>query len=204
MTTFSRDDTRRVVDQWNLASCRARQLRNTVDQHLREAPGRTLLVLGLLAVVWGALYLLLLTVLRQVHRWELVGVVADEHLFVHFFLVLAVMLAFSNAILTFSTLFGRQEAGFLLAMPLHERQVVSIKWLEGIVLSSWSFLLLGVPLMLAIAGNATVRWYYYPLFLGHFFGFVAIPACFGLLAAWAVAMWAPRRPLGVAIGFGGW
>jgi ABC-2 type transport system permease protein len=44
-----------------------------------------------------------------------------------------------------------------------------------------------------------VQWYYYPLFLGHFLGFVAIPACLGLLAAWAVAMWAPRRPLAIAI-----
>jgi ABC-2 type transport system permease protein len=70
-------------------------------------------------------------------------------------------------------------------------------------LSSWSFLLLGVPLMLAIAANTTVAWTFYPLFLGHFVAFIAIPACVGVLAAWAVAMWAPHRPLGVAIGLGG-
>ena len=170
-----------------------------VDQQLREAPGRTFIVLLMLLVIWAALYVLLWQVLRHVHGWGLVGVVADEHLFVHFFLVLAVMLAFSNAILTFGTLFGRTEAGFLLGMPLNAREVVLVKWAESIALSSWSFLLLGVPLMLAVARNSPVEWYYYPLFLGHFLGFVAIPACLGLIAAWGVAMWAPRRPLTVAI-----
>jgi ABC-2 type transport system permease protein len=169
---------------------------------LREAPGRTFFVLVLLVAIWAALYLLLAQVLRHIHSWGLVGVVADQHLFVHFFLVLAIMLAFSNAILTFGSLYGREEAGFLLGTPLQARQVVFVKWLEGIALSSWSFLLLGVPLMLAIARNAPVQWYYYPLFLGHFLGFVAIPACLGLLAAWVVAMWAPRRPLAVAIASG--
>ncbi|MFQ5807476.1 MAG: hypothetical protein ACE5I3_13595 [Phycisphaerae bacterium] len=191
------------ADLWLLARCRAAQLRNLVDQQLRDAPGRTFFVLVLLVGIWAALYLLLAQVLKHVHGWGLVGVVADQHLFVHFFLVLAVMLAFSNAILTFGSLYGREEAGFLLGTPLHAREVVFVKWLEGVVLSSWSFLLLGVPLMLAVAQNAPVQWYYYPLFLGHFLGFVAIPACLGLLAAWAVAMWAPRRPLAVAIASGG-
>ncbi len=189
----------RLPDAVVLARCRALQLRNLLDQQLRDAPWRTLSVLILLGLIWAALYLLLEFVLRHVRSWGLVAVVADQHIFVHFFLVLAVMLAFSNALLTFSTLFGRSEAGHLLSMPLNPRQVVLVKWIEGMFLSSWSFLLLGVPLMLAVAENSQVRWFYYPLFLAHFLGFVAIPACIGLLAAWAVAMWAPRRPLSIAL-----
>jgi ABC-2 type transport system permease protein len=190
------------IDLWLLLRCRATQLRNMVDQQLRDAPGRTFVVLVLLVVFWVGLYLLFWRVLHHVHSWGLVGVVADQHLFVHFFLVLAVMLAFSNAILTFGTLYGRGEAAFLLGSPLRAREVVLVKWFEGILLSSWSFLLLGVPLMLAVARDTPVEWYYYPLFLGHFLGFVAIPACLGLLAAWAVAMWAPRRPIMIAIASG--
>ncbi len=185
-----------------LAGCRLRQLRNVVDQHLREAPGRTFLVLSLLVLIWVSLYFLLREVLQHIESWGLVGVVADQHLFVQFFVVLAIMLAFSNAILTFGSLYGRDEPGFLLSMPLPARQVVAVKWIEGIVLSSWSFLLLGIPLMLAISRNSPVEWYYYPLFFAHFAGFVIIPACVGLLAAWVVAMWAPRRPIMVAIATG--
>lgn len=184
---------------WTLARFRWRALRNLLDQQLRDAPVRAFTVLVLLVLIWAGLYVLLSQVLRQVGRWELVALVAKQYIFVHFFLVLAVMLGFSSAVLAFGSLFGRQEAGHLLGMPIPPRQVVCLKWVEGMLLSSWSFLLLGVPLMLAVARNAAVAWYYYPLFVGHFLGFVIIPSTFGLLVAWAVAMWAPRRPLAVLL-----
>lgn len=184
---------------WTLVRYRAVQLRNAIDQQLQEAPGRAFVVMLLLVLIWAGLYAVLREVLRQVGRYELVALVAKQQIFVHFFLVLAVMLAFSNAILAFSSLFGRDEAGHLLGMPAPSRHVVCMKWLEGMVLSSWSFFLLGVPLMLAVAWNTNVEWYYYPLFVAHFMGFVIIPSTFGLLVAWVVAMWAPRRPLTVAV-----
>ena len=173
-------------------------MRNMLDQQLRDAPVRTFVVLVLLVLIWATLYWLLKLVLYQVGRWELVAIVANKQIFVHFFLVLAVMLAMSNAILAFGSLYGRDEAGHLLSLPVHPRQVLCVKWVEGMLLSSWSFLLLGVPLMLAVARNTDVAWYYYPLFIGHFMGFVFIPATIGLIIAWAVAMWVPRRPLFVA------
>ncbi|MBU0637379.1 MAG: hypothetical protein KKB50_00825 [Planctomycetes bacterium] len=191
-----------TLSVWVLARCRATQVRNALDQQLRHAPGRTLVIVVLLLLIWTALFFLLATVLYHVRKWGVIGVVADQHIFVHFFLVLAVMLTFSNAVLTFGSLYGRQEAGYLLAMPLDARQVVCVKWIEGICLSSWSFMLLGVPLMLAVARHTSVQWYYYPLFIGHFMGFVAIPATVGLLAAWLVAMWAPRRPVATATWIG--
>ncbi|MFH1746864.1 MAG: hypothetical protein ABIG44_07435 [Planctomycetota bacterium] len=178
-----------------LARCRTRQLRNALDQQITQTPVRTFTIVVLMVLIWAALYFLLEMVFYQVGRWELIAVVANKHIFVHFFLVLAIMLAFSNAILAFGSLFGREEAAHLLVMPVHPRQVLCVKWLEGMLLSSWSFMLLGVPLMLAVARNTTVQWYYYPLFIGHFLGFVLIPATLGLIAAWAIAMWLPRRPL---------
>ncbi len=169
-----------------MAGCRAAQLRNLVDIQLRDSPWRTLAIIGLLIGIWTALYTLLDHVLGQVRNWGLVGLVADQHVFLHFFLVLAVMLAFSNGVLAFGALYGRDESAYLLSMPIHARAVVCVKWIESLFLSSWSFLLLGVPLMLAVAHNSNVAWYYYPLFLAHFVGFVAIPACVGLLAAWGL------------------
>jgi ABC-2 type transport system permease protein len=149
------------------------------------------------------LYLLFDLILRQVRQWELVGTVAQNQIFVHFFFVLAIMLAFSNAILAFSSLYGRDEAGHLMTMPVHVRHVVFMKWLEGLFLSSWSFMLLGIPLMLAVGVHEQIAWYFYPLFIGHFFGFVVIPATVGVLFAWAVAMFVPRKPLALALWIGG-
>ncbi|MGE0479063.1 MAG: hypothetical protein AB7Q17_01205 [Phycisphaerae bacterium] len=190
------------MDVWVLARCRAWQVRNVLDQQIRDAPGRTLVTIALLVLIWAALYFLLTTVLNSVQRWGIVSVVVNQHIFVHFFLLLAVMLAFSNAILAFGSLYGRNEATHLLTMPIRDRQVIFVKWIEGVCLSSWSFLLLGVPLMLAVAAQRDVEWFYYPLFIGHFVGFIAIPANIGLIAAWAVAMWAPRRPGATAIWLG--
>ncbi|HOO18319.1 MAG TPA: hypothetical protein PLU99_14585 [Phycisphaerae bacterium] len=178
-----------------LTRCRAVQTRNLIDQQLKNAPIRTFVVIVLLAAIWAALYFLLNAIFHQINRWDLVAVVASKPIFVNFFLVLAIMLAFSNAILGFGSLFGRGDCAYLLAMPIHPRQVLTVKWLEGMLLSGWSFLLLGVPLMLAVANNATVPWYYFPLFIGHFVGFMLVPATLGLLLAWAVAMWVPRQPL---------
>lgn len=184
-----------------LAACRLRQLQNAVDQQLKTAPWRTLAVMSLLALIWGALFIILRFVLAQMRQsWGLIGVVANRSLIVQFFVVLAVMLTFSNAILTFTSLYGRDEAGHLLSMPVRARHVVAVKWLEGIFLSSWSFFLLGVPLMFAIAATSEVGWQYYPLFLAHFVAFVIMPACVGLLAGWAVAMYAPRRGANLIVG----
>ena len=184
---------------WTLARFRGVQLRNLLDQQLREAPLRALAVLVLMFIIWAGLYEVLTLVLRQIGRWELVAVVANQHVFIHFFLVLAVMLAFSNAILAFGSLFGQDEAEYLLTLPVPTRPAVCLKWLEGLLLSSWSFLLLGVPLMLAMSRTTDVQWYYYPLFVGHFLGFVIIPSTLGLLVAWVVAMWVPRRPLAIVV-----
>ena len=185
-----------------IVTSRWRQLSNAVDQHLRDAPWQSLALLLLMGLIWSALYVLLEHVMRRTREWGLVGVVADQQLFVHFFLVLAIMLAFSNAVLMFGNLYSGKEAAHLLSMPVHARHVVTVKWIEGVFLSSWSFMLLGVPLMMAAANSTNVAWFYYPLFLAHFVGFVIIPSSLGLIAAWAVAMWLPRKPVAVAVGAG--
>jgi hypothetical protein len=116
-----------------LTRCRAVQTRNLIDQHLKNAPIRTFVVIVLLAAIWAALYFLLNAIFHQINRWDLVAVVASKPIFVNFFLVLAIMLAFSNAILGFGSLFGRGDCAYLLAMPIHPRQVLTVKWLEGML-----------------------------------------------------------------------
>jgi ABC-2 type transport system permease protein len=192
-----------LLHAYRLLRWRAQQLGNILDQLLRESPLQTLGVVTLLALIWAGLYFLLDLVLRQVSTWELVGAVAQQYIFINFFFILSVMLAFSNAVIAFSALYGRDEAGHLMTMPVLARHVVLLKWFEGIVVSSWSFLLLGVPLMLAVSQQQNVNWYFYALFVAHFLGFVAIPATLGVLVAWAVAMFVPRRPVTLALWLGG-
>lgn len=178
-----------------LAYWQLRQLLNLADQQLRRAPLQTLMFILVLLVIWIGLYGVLLVVMRKVASWEIDGQVAYRQIYLQFFFVLSIMLAFSNAVLAFGSLYGRAEASHLMSLPLHARQVVLVKWVEGLVISSWAFLLLGIPLMMAIANEEAVDWRFYVLFTGHFVGFVIIPATVGMLAAWLVARVAPSRPL---------
>ena len=65
------------------------------------------------------------------------------------FLALSILLTFSSAILSFGTLFKTPETTFLLATPTPAGSVYAYKTLEGLVFSSWAFLVMGLPLMLA-------------------------------------------------------
>ncbi len=72
-----------------------------------------------------------------------------EYLFSMFFLSLLVMLFFSTGILTYTGLFQSREAAYLLTTPATADQVFAYKFFEAIGFSSWGFLLLGSPMMVA-------------------------------------------------------
>src|SRR6266550_3951497 len=59
----------RGADFGLLVRCRSLQLRNLVDQQLRDSPWRTLAVLVLLVVIWMTLYALLNHLLGQMRSW---------------------------------------------------------------------------------------------------------------------------------------
>ena len=102
------------------------------------------------------------------------------------------MLAFSTGILCFSGLYLGGESQFLMSVPLRSWHVVATKYTESLVLSSWSLILLGLPLMLAMARVSQEPWYFCPLFVAIFLSFVAIPGAAGLAAAHAAALYFPR------------
>ena len=69
-----------------LVRFRAVQLRNSLDQQLKNAPVRAFLVLALLVLIWVALYWVFETVLHQIDRYEMVALVARQQIFIHLFL----------------------------------------------------------------------------------------------------------------------
>ncbi len=166
--------------------------RNRIRQDLTESPLRLVSVVAFILFIWSALYVLFYQVFRFIQFRHLESIVAIPYVFHFFFIALMVMLAFSTGILCFTGLYGRGESQFLLIVPLRSWHVVAAKYVEALVLSSWSLLLLGLPLMLAMAETGQTPWYYYPLFVGLFLSFVAIPGAVGLVAAHAAALWFPR------------
>lgn len=175
-----------------LLRLRAAVLRNVLHQVYQDRPLKLLGTAASLLLIWAALYELLVRTLRLVTQSVLEGIVATPVMFTFLFLALTGMLAFSNAILCYGVLFKRAEIGYLLAGPIEPRDVVIVKFIESLVLSSWSLVLLGLPLMMALPRVYREEWSFYPLFLCLFLGFIPLPGALGLLLAWGTVMLCPR------------
>ena len=66
-----------------------------------------------------------------------------------FFASLLIMLVLSSAIILYSGLYRSAEAEYLLTTPVRPERIVLHKFQEAIVFSSWGFLLLGSPMLVA-------------------------------------------------------
>lgn len=175
-----------------LIRLKATLLRNRVRQLLDQSPMRLLLIIFFVAVIWLLLYAVFAHVFTFLRRFEQPAVIAMPYVFHAFFLAMTALLAFSTAVIVYGALFARAEPAFLLSAPLQPRSVVAVMYLEALFLSSWSLILLGIPLMIAIGQVQGLPPRFYALFLLAFLGFVPIPGALGLVAALLVAMYLPR------------
>ncbi|MGE3807853.1 MAG: hypothetical protein AB7K24_24580, partial [Gemmataceae bacterium] len=109
------------------------------------------------------------------------------------FLSLMVLLIFSSGIILYSSLFSSAETGFLLTMPARADFVFAYKYQGALAFSSWGFLLLGSPVLIAHGLVNGSPWYFYPLLILYFVGFVLLPGSIGALICLAIVNYVPRR-----------
>jgi len=171
---------------------RARAAANRLSQSLREAPLRIVAAIAMVLVIWLGLWGLFHVLFLQLSRTPLEATVAIPLVFNFFFASMLVLLAVSNAIIAHGSLFGKTESAYLLTLPLAPRDVVTLKYTECLLLSSWSLILLGLPMMVAMA-ITSAQWLFSALFLAFFLAFIPIPGAIGLLLAWSVARYIPRK-----------
>ena len=152
-----------------------------------------MLVIIFVGTIWAGLYLIFDHVFVFMRRFQEQAIIAIPYVFHVFFVAMTVLLSFSTAILVYGALFSREEPAFLLAAPNSPRSVVAMMYLESLFFASWSLVLLGLPLMLAIGQVQGLPWHFYPIFILAFLGFVPIPGAIGLLGAFCVALFLPRR-----------
>lgn len=171
---------------------KARSLRNRVEQAITEAPVRVTTAVILIAIIWLGLYKLFYEVFAQLRRTPLEATVAIPMVFNFFFVAMLVLLTFSNAIIAYGALFGKDESAYLLTAPLTTTDVVTLKYSETIFMASWSLVLLGFPLMMSLAEWAENRAFYL-LFLAFFLAFIPIPGSLGMVLAWGAARFLPAN-----------
>ncbi len=171
-----------------------RMTANSVRILLRQSPVRPLTVFSVMAVIFIFVFLVSLEGFAFIKMQKLaltdqiVGMVLD-----FLFLSLGIMLVFSTALLLYASLFTSPETVFLLSKPVAADKVFAYKFHGAVAFSSWAFLLLGAPVLIAYGLIGEAPWHYY-LLLGLFFlGFVLLPGSVGALLCLLVVNFFPRQ-----------
>ncbi|MGO8703385.1 MAG: putative ABC transporter permease subunit [Candidatus Brocadiia bacterium] len=177
-----------------LAWVRARTLRNSLRVLRRQSRLKIFVILFFVVALWGGLYFgfqdgfhSLGTPPLEDFRDTIVQI-----LFAVFFLSLFIMLIFSNAIIAYGSLFRSEETAFLFARPFLPWQIFAYKVSETLLFSSWAFLFLALPLIIAYGVSGGAPWYFYPGAAAFFAVFAMIPAASGGIVTLLIARFLPR------------
>ena len=177
---------------WRL---RWRIISHTLAQSLSTARLRVSLVIFLSVFFWVGLFLLFREAFRFMN--DSIGHVPTYAIIVQtiysvFFASLMVMLVLSAGIIIYSGLYCSAEAAFLLTTPIRPERIVQHKFQEAIAFSSWGFLLLGTPMLVAYGVESHAQWYYYVLLLPFMLTFVYIPGSLGAILCLVLVYRIPR------------
>jgi ABC-2 type transport system permease protein len=118
------------------------------------------------------------------------------------FLTLHVMLLFSTALILYSSLFASAEAQFLLHSPAPADRIFAYKFQGAVVFSSWAFLLLGAPVLIAYGLIYQAPPQFYLLLIPFFLGFVLLPGALGAFLDLVVVNALPNQRKQVLIAAG--
>jgi ABC-2 type transport system permease protein len=113
--------------------------------------------------------------------------------FTMFFLALMPLLVFSAGVILYSSLFRTREIAFLLTIPARTGRVFLHEFHEAVIMTSWGFLFLGSPILLAYGVVAGAPWYFYAMLPGFFVAFVYIPVALGAIACLLVVRFFPNH-----------
>jgi ABC-2 type transport system permease protein len=178
------------------ARLRWRLLRNTLRVLLEQSSLRLISIVLTSAVIWAFVFAVswsgFLFISGPPPRVPPFGAIIGV-LFDVLFGALGIMLVLSTGLILYSSLFNSAETAFLLSTPARADQVFGHKYRGAVGFSSWGFLLLGSPLVLAYGLVYRVSPLFYALLPLYFIGYVLLPGCVGSLGCLLVVNFVPRR-----------
>jgi hypothetical protein len=184
---------------------RRRVVSTLVRQTLSTARFRVSLIVVLTSVLWAGMFWMFLdgfVFLKQTITNEDTYGRIVAGVFELFFAALIVMLVFSSAIILYGSLFRSREITYLMTIPARTGRLFLHKFNEDLLLSSWGFILLGSPMLLAYGIVAEAPWYYYVLLLPFLISFVYIPVAIGAILCMLVVRSFPDHRLAILVGAG--
>ena len=152
---------------------RWRLLVNATRHLMGHSTVRPITILWACVVVWAFVFAISLGGFHLLQQYKLPvsgGIVGM--LFALMFLTLGGMLIFSTGMILYGSLFASPETAFLLGKPVRADQVFAYKFQGAITFSSWAFVLLGSPILIAYGWIFNVPWYFYAFLPLYFIGFI--------------------------------
>ena len=150
-------------------------------------------------------YVLFYQGLFHLARLPAIGQILSERIFYLMFFFFFLMLVFSNAVISYTTLFRSKETAWLLTLPVSHRALFLWKVIETLVISSWGLVFLSAPLLAAYGQIHGVGPSYYVKSFLAYMPFVILPAA---LASWLLLLavrFVNRTLVGAAaVGFSIW
>jgi ABC-2 type transport system permease protein len=185
---------------------RWRTARTQLAHIFKKARFRAALVFALSLLLWCGLLIMFLNGFAFLRTAIPHPETHDEMvhgIFGMFFAALMVMLAFSAGIIMYGSLFRSPETAFLLTIPARTERIFLHKFEGAVLLSSWGFVLLGSPVILAYGVISAAPWYYYLMLFPFVFAFVYIPAAIGTIVCLLIIYFIPgKRRLVVCVAGG--
>lgn len=175
---------------WKL---RHRLFRNSGTQLFGNSRVRLFTMVASSAVVWAGVYAVAHGGFRLLDNQRIPSGAIVDLIFNAMFFTLGTMLVFSTGLVLYASLFNGAETRFLLSTPAREDHIFASKFQSASLFSSWAFLVLGVPVLLAYGIVFEAPWHFYPLLFLHLLGFVFIPGSVGAILCLLVVNFFPHR-----------
>jgi ABC-2 type transport system permease protein len=172
-----------------------RIVRTQISQGLATSRLRYALVIVLSLLLWFGLFHLVYEGFRFMRGTLPQPIHEDvvQAIFNIFFFALFLMLIFSTGLILYGSLFRGGEVASLLTLPIDEERIFQHRFQHAVMLSSWGFLLLGTPMLVAYGNVAHAPWYYYAMMLPMLVAFVFIPAGISAIMLLAIMHLFPRK-----------
>ncbi|MBI5779495.1 MAG: hypothetical protein HZA49_08580 [Planctomycetes bacterium] len=180
---------------------RSRALANQAAQQLDDNKLKFIIVSVSALVLWVSIFVFFRESFGFLHRFveEIVDVVRLYFLALFFF-ALGLMLVISNIIINYSSLFHSAEADYLMSLPVSPGRIFFYKLTESIAFSSWAFLFLGSPLLIAFGIDRQANWLFYVWTFLFSAVFIILPALIGSLFSIVIGRFLPRHRRALLIG----
>ncbi|MDI6732840.1 MAG: hypothetical protein QME51_01060 [Planctomycetota bacterium] len=180
----------------NIATLYKFRLRGFLNQTIQQLDNNKLKIIIIFSsaiILWFCIFIFFHRSFIFVDAFEEVGAIVKIYFLALFFFALGIMLVVSNAIINYSSLFQSLETAYLFSLPFSPVKIFFYKITESLLFSSWAFLFLGSPLLIAYGINAHSRWLYYFWMAIFSAVFIILPALLGGFISLMLGRFLPRR-----------